>query len=237
MAEDPLVMVPGLLCDAILYAPQAEAFADRPVHIPELLAYDDIDAMADAVLAQVPPRFALVGLSMGGYVALAIMAKAPERVSRLALLDSSARADDDAKRRERRGLIGLAKRGQFKGVTRRLLPRLIAPPGLQDEALTRTVMEMAGRVGRDGYVRQQTAIIGRPDRRDLLPNIAVPTLVMCGKQDQLTPPELSEEIAKGIPGAELRLIDDCGHLATLEQPDAVNQALADWLARPAETAA
>jgi pimeloyl-ACP methyl ester carboxylesterase len=231
MADEPLVLVPGLLCDAALFAPQRHAFAGREIRIPELLSFRDIDAMASAVLADAPPRFALAGLSMGGYVALAIIAMAPERVTRLALLDSSARADDAAKRRERRGLIALAQRGRFKGVTRRLLPRLIHPDRLDDHDLTEAVMAMAARVGRDGYVRQQTAILGRPDRRDLLPTIDVPTLVLCGREDALTPPALSEEIAELTPGADLRLIDRCGHLASLEQPDAVNAAMADWLNR------
>lgn len=222
-------MIPGLLCDAALYGPQREVFSDHEIQLPDLTACETIDDMADRVLASAPDRFALVGLSMGGYVALAIMGKAAERVSHLALFDTSARADDEARRRERRSLIALAGRGQFKGVTRRLLPRLIAHSRLDDEPLTRTVMDMAGRIGRDGYIRQQSAILNRHDRRDVLARITVPTLVMCGRDDQLTPPALSREIADAVTGARLVEIKDCGHLATLERPEVVNPAMRAWL--------
>ncbi|MBX6366588.1 MAG: alpha/beta fold hydrolase [Rhodospirillales bacterium] len=229
---EPLVLLPGLLCDAALWAPQVSALrglAD-PIMIGDLTRHDSMAGMAEAVLAEAPPRFALAGLSMGGYCAFEIMRRAPERVTRLALLDTSARPDTDEQRARRRGLIELAEKGEFKGVTPRLLPLLIHPDRLGDEALTATVMGMAERVGKEAFLRQQKAIMGRPDSRPDLARINCPTLVLVGRQDALTPVALHEEMAAGIPGARLVIIEDSGHLATLEKPEAINAALEDWLA-------
>jgi pimeloyl-ACP methyl ester carboxylesterase len=197
--------------------------------IGDLTRHDSMGAMAEAILAEAPPRFALAGLSMGGYCAQEIMRRAPERVTRLALLDTSARADSDEQRARRRGLIELAQKGQFKGVTPRLLPLLIHPDRLEDKPLTRTVMGMSARVGQAAFLRQQKAIMGRPDGRPDLARIACPTLVLVGRQDALTPVALHEEIVAGVPGARLTVIEDSGHLTTLERPDPVNLALEEWL--------
>jgi pimeloyl-ACP methyl ester carboxylesterase len=228
---ESLVLLPGLLCDAALWAPQVNALrglAD-PIMIGDLTRHDTMAGMAEAILAEAPPRFALAGLSMGGYCAQEIMRRAPERVTRLALLDTSARADSDEQRARRRGLIELAQKGQFKGVTPRLLPLLIHPDRLQDEALTRTVTGMAERIGKAAFLRQQKAIIGRPDGRPDLARIDCPTLILVGRQDALTPVALHEEMAAGIPGARLIVIEDSGHLTTIERPDPVNSALEEWL--------
>jgi pimeloyl-ACP methyl ester carboxylesterase len=166
---------------------------------------------------------------MGGYVAQEIMRRAPERVLRLALLDSSARGDNAVQARRRRGLIELAGRGRFKGVTPRLLPMLIHPDRLQDEALTGAVMAMAAAVGKDAFLSQQQAFLGRADGRDDLAKIRCPTLVLCGRQDALTPPKLHQEMAAAIPDATLVVIENCGHLSTLEAPEAVTAAMRDWL--------
>jgi pimeloyl-ACP methyl ester carboxylesterase len=157
------------------------------------------------------------------------MRRAPERVSRLALLDTSARPDTPEQSARRRGLIELAQKGRFLGVTPRLLPQLLHPDHVRDRTIANTVVQMARSVGREGFIAQQRAIMGRPDSRPDLGRIACPTLVLGGRQDAITPPEVLEEIARCIRGAELRLIDRCGHLAPLEQPEAVTQALADWL--------
>lgn len=231
MAERPtLLLLPGLLCDAALWASQIEALADiAECRVADLTRDDSIDAMAERALADMPQRFAVAGLSMGGYVALAIMAAARARIERLALLDTSARADTSEQLRRRKGLIQLAERGQFKGVTPRLLPLLIHPARIQDEALTSVVMGMAERVGKEAFLRQQRAIMGRPDRRPLLAKIHVPTLVLCGSEDAVTPVELSRELASGIATSRLTVVPDCGHLATLERPEAANAALRRWL--------
>ncbi len=229
-AKVPLVLLPGLLCDATLWRHQCENLADiADITVGDLTGHDCFADLAEAVLASAPDRFALAGLSMGGYVAQEIMRRAPARVSRLALLDSSARADSAAHAKRRRGLIELAGKGRFKGVTVRLLPYLIHPDRLEDEALTGAVMAMAEAVGKEAYLRQQQALLTRPDGRADLARIDCPTLVLCGRQDALTPLDLHEEMAAAIPGARLVVVDDCGHLSTMESPETVTAAMRDWL--------
>ena len=231
-ARTPLLLLPGLLCDGALYQAQIAAVADiaAPI-VGDLTRHDSLADMAAAMLAETPDYFSLVGLSMGGYVAQEIMRQAPHRVIRLALLDTSARADSDEQRARRRGLIELAGKGQFKGVTPRLLPQLLNPDRLTDQVLVDIIIGMAERIGRDAFLRQQAAIMGRPDGRTDLGRIACPTLVLCGRQDALAPPAVHQEMAAAIPGAELVVVEDCGHLSTLEQPDIVSDALRRWLAR------
>lgn len=228
----PVLFLPGLLCDADLWTAQLNAFsAGRPVTVANLAGSDSVAGLAEAALEAAPLHFALAGLSMGGYVALEIMRRAPERVAGLALIDTSARPDSEEQSRRRRALIALARTGRFKGVTPRLLPLLLHPARLEDPVLTGRVMAMAARIGRDAFLRQQTAILGRPDSRPDLPRIGCPTLVVCGRQDELTPLPVSEEMAALIPGADLVVVEDSGHLSTMEQPEAVNAALAAWLGR------
>jgi pimeloyl-ACP methyl ester carboxylesterase len=228
----PVLFLPGLLCDADLWTAQLNAFsAGRPVTVANLAGADSVAGLAEAALAAAPQRFALAGLSMGGYVALEIMRRAPQRVAGLALIDTSARPDTEEQSRRRRGLIALARTGKFKGVTPRLLPLLLHPARLEDPVLTGRVMAMAARIGRDAFLRQQTAILGRPDSRPDLPRIACPAVVVCGRQDELTPLPVSEEMAALIPGAALVVVEDSGHLSTMERPEAVNAALAAWLGR------
>jgi pimeloyl-ACP methyl ester carboxylesterase len=181
------------------------------------------------VLTQAPACFALAGLSMGGYVALEILRQAPQRVMKLALFDTSARADTPEQQERRRLLLALSRSGQFKGVTPRLLPLLIHPDRLQDKDLTTNVMAMAERVGRAAFANQQTAILNRIDSRPFLKNITCPTLVVGGKQDAITPPEIVREIADGVAGAHFEMIEECGHLSPLEQPQIVNDLMRLWL--------
>lgn len=228
--KTPLVLLPGLLCDAALWHGQVAGLADvADCSVADLTRDDSLMAMARRLLQAAPPQFALAGLSMGGYCAFEVMRQAPERVTRLALLDTSARADTPEQTSRRRGLIELAEKGEFKGVTPRLLPLFIHSDRLNDKALTGAVTAMAERVGKDAFLRQQKAIIGRVDSRPLLTNIKCPTLVLCGREDALTPRALAEEIAAGILGARLDLIDHCGHLSTMERPEAVTAELRQWL--------
>ena len=231
-ARTPLLLLPGLLCDAALYRGQIAGLADiaAPI-VGDLTRHDSIAGMAAAMLAETPDYFSLLGLSMGGYVAQEIMRQAPHRVIRLALLDTSARADTDEQRARRHGLIELAGKGQFKGVTPHLLPQLVSRHRLADQDVVDTVTGMAERVGHDAFVRQQTAIMNRPDGHADLGRIACPTLVLCGREDALTPVALHEEMAAAIHGAALVIVEECGHLSTLERPEAVNPALREWLAR------
>jgi pimeloyl-ACP methyl ester carboxylesterase len=228
----PLVLVPGLLCDFNLWAHQSRYLAEiAESSIAQSTLDDDLPAMARRILADAPPTFALAGLSMGGYVCLEIMRQAPARVLKLALLDTSARPDTPEQSARRRGLIELAEKGRFKGVTPRLLPLFVHPARLTDEDLTQAVMEMTERVGKDTFLRQQKAILARPDSRPALAGIDAPTLVACGREDQVTPLEMSEEIAALTPGARLCVIEECGHLSSMERPFAVTALLRDWLLR------
>lgn len=231
-SKTPLILAPGLLCDESLWAHQTRYLSDiADIGIAETTLDDNLAAMARRILDAAPPRFALAGLSMGGYVSLEIMRQAPDRVSRLALLDTSAGPDDDVRSARRRGLIELAEKGRFKGVTPRLMPMFVHPDRLQDDALTRAIMGMAERVGKDAFLRQQKAILGRPDSRPDLVRIKAPTMVVCGRQDLATPLESSEEIAALTPGARLCVIEECGHLSSMERPHAVTALMRDWLLR------
>jgi pimeloyl-ACP methyl ester carboxylesterase len=225
-----LVLMPGLLCDAGLWRAQVAALQGiaAPV-VADLTLDDNLDDMARRVLAAVPGRFALCGLSMGGYAALALMRLSPARVTRLCLMDTSARPDTPHQTRRRRGLMALSARNRFHGVTPRLLPDLLHPDRLGDAALCREIMDMADRVGREAFLRQQCAIMRRPDSRPSLRDIDVPVLVAVGSHDRLTPPDRAEEIAEAIPGAVLRVIPDAGHLPPLETPQTVSELLRAWL--------
>ena len=229
-----LVLLPGLLCDAALWQPQVRALS---VHaqcwIPESLSDDSIAAMAGSVLRDAPfERFALAGLSMGGYVCMEVMRRAPHRVCGLALLDTRAVADSPEETQRRLELVRLAQTARgFQPVTRRMLPLLIHPSRMNDTALVEEVRGMAERTGVDAFVRQQKAIIGREDSRSDLAQVGVPSLVLCGREDELTPLIHHEEMARLIPDAELVVIEECGHISTLERPDEVSAAMLRWLQR------
>lgn len=229
-----LVLLPGLLCDARLWKSQADGLGDiADIIIADMTLDDTMAGMAARALDGAPDRFALAGLSMGGYVALEIMRQASEKVTKLALLDTGARSDSPEQTSRRKDLIALAGRGEFKAVSPRLLPLFVHQSRLSDNVLIDEIADMADSVGKAAFLRQQKAIMGRPDSRPDLADIECPTLVVCGRQDVLTPPELSEEIARLIPGAGLTLIDDCGHLSTMERPGAVTAAMRSWLTAPA----
>jgi pimeloyl-ACP methyl ester carboxylesterase len=227
----PIVLVPGLNCSARLYAEQVPAlWGCGPVTIADHRRDDSVGTIAARILATAPPRFALAGLSMGGYIAFAIVREAPGRVARLALLDTSARPDTPEQTERRHSMIALAEGGRFAEVPDLLFPVFVHRDRHGDEVLRRIVRSMAEETGPDAFVRQQKAIMTRPDCRPLLKSIRCPTLVLVGDGDALTPPVLSEEIAAGIAGAHLVRVPDCGHLSTLERPEAVNRSLLEWLA-------
>jgi pimeloyl-ACP methyl ester carboxylesterase len=202
----------------------------RPILVAQHDRDESLGAIVERLLAAAPARFALCGLSMGGYTAFEVMRRAPERVTRLALLDTSAKPATPETNAPREQMIALAQKGAFDNVTTLLWQRLVAPARLSDEALRLEVRAMAEAVGADGFVRQQRAIMARPDSRPGLGAIGVPTLVLVGEEDLITPPSEAQEIAAGI-GAAARLVTlpGCGHLATLEQPEAVTRALLAWL--------
>lgn len=226
----PIVLVGGLNCSARLYAAQIPPLWQfGPVTIADNRRDDSIKAMAERVLADAPPRFALAGLSMGGYVALEVVRQAPQRVARLALLDTAAGAETAERTQARKPLMALAEAGRFDEITDLQFPTLVHRRSGADAALKAVVRAMNAETGAAAYLRQQRAIIGRPDQRPHLAAIACPTLVLVGDDDQLTPPALARDMAAAIAGARLAVIAQSGHLSTIEQPQAVNQALAAWL--------
>jgi pimeloyl-ACP methyl ester carboxylesterase len=226
----PLVLVPGLLCSARLYASQVEAlWSFGQVAVADHRRDADMAEIAARILRDAPPRFALAGLSMGGYIAFAMMRLAPERITKLALLDTSARPDTPESKVGREKFIALAEAGKLNDIVETLTPRFLHKNHANNELLKKIVRDMAVETGAEAFVRQTKAIMMRPDSRPLLPEIRCSTLVLVGEGDQLTPPELAKEIAGGISGAKLVVVPGCGHLSTLEKPDAVNAAMADWL--------
>jgi pimeloyl-ACP methyl ester carboxylesterase len=226
----PLVLLPCLAGDRVLWDAQITALGDvADVVVADLTRSDSMAGMARDVLDAAPAKFAMAGLSMGGYASFEIMRQAGERVSKLALLDTSARPDTPEQTVARRDLIALCERGEFKGVTPRVLPRWIHQSRLNDEALVTAVTEMIRRVGKEAFVRQQTAIMRRPDSRPGLSRVRCPTLVLCGRQDQSTPLEHSLEQAADIPNSRLVVIEECGHLSSMERPDEVARAMRAWL--------
>ena len=194
----PIVLVPGLLCSPLLYANQIPALWHfGPVTVADHRRDDTMDAIARRILAAAPPRFALAGLSMGGYISYAILRAAPERVTRLALLDTGSRADLPEQSERRKAQIELARSGRFADIPETFWPLFVHKDRQGDAALKEIVLQMAQDTGPEAFIRQQTAIMTRPDSRPDLPKIKCPTVVLVGDGDQLTPPKLSEEIVAG----------------------------------------
>lgn len=227
---DHLVLIPGLLCTSALYEPQIATLGARvQVQFADHTAADTMAGLAAAILERAPRRFALAGLSMGGYIAFEIMRQAPERVERLALIDTSARADAPEQSENRRRLVALAEKKGVVVPAREMFPKLVAPSRADDELLREVFLEMAEVTGVKGFANQQAAIMSRADSRPTLGQITCPTLVLVGEDDQLTPPEMAREMAQGIAGSRLAIIPGSGHLSTLEEPDAVSAELEAWL--------
>ena len=226
----PLVLIPGLLASPRLYAPQIpELWRAGPVMIADHTRDDSISGVARRILAGAPRLFALAGLSMGGYIAFEMLRIAPERIARLALLDTSAWPDTAEQSAARRVQMALAAQGEFAEVLNGLFPRLVHRTRREDVALRAAFDLMAEEVGLDGYLRQQAANLGRADSRPTLAHIRCPTLVLVGDGDEVTPPERADEMARGIAGARLVSVPQCGHLSTLERPEDVTRALLEWL--------
>jgi pimeloyl-ACP methyl ester carboxylesterase len=226
----PIVLVAGLNCSARLYADQIPVLWQfGPVVVADHRRDDSMAAMARRILAAAPPRFALAGLSMGGYIAFEILRQAPERVARLALLDTGARAETPERTEQRKPLIALARSGRFAEIFESQYPTLVHRSRHNDAALMAAVRTMNQETGPEAYLRQQAAIMSRPDSRPGLAAIACPTLVLVGDSDEPTPPDLAREMAGAIPGAKLVVVPECGHLSTMERPHAVNKALLEWM--------
>lgn len=225
-----ILLLPGLLTDASLFTEQVTALTTLArVEVGDLTTGETIAEMATSVLQAVSAeRFVLAGLSLGGYVAFEIVRQAPDRVAGLVLLDTTARPDTDEARATRETLIELAAT-DLEAVIEQLLPRLSHPEKMNLPEVGGTIQSMAIGLGKEVFARQQRAIMGRADSRPTLAEIKCPTLVICGRDDVITPPELAEEMASGIKHAELEIIEQCGHLSTLDQPEEVSRLLVDWV--------
>lgn len=229
-ASLPSVFIPGLLCSARLYADQiAAVWPFGPVTVADHTREDNIVATARSILAAAPPRFALIGLSMGGYVCMEIMRQAPQRVAKLALLDTSPHADTPQQTAARRELIAMARSARLAEVTEQQFPKFVAARHHADAGLRRLVHLMAEEIGPAGFERQENTIISRPDSLPSLGRIRCPTLVLVGDEDELTPPDRAREMAAAVGGSRLVIVPRCGHLSTLERPDEVSRALTELL--------
>jgi pimeloyl-ACP methyl ester carboxylesterase len=225
----PLVLLPGLLCDERLWRDQARDLTDiaEPL-MPDLTLDDTVQAMATRVLDTAPERFALAALSMGGYVAFEIMRQQPERVTRLALFDTSASPDTPERTAQRLAGVESLRLGRFFGVTARMLPQLVHTRHVNGP-IGEEVRAMAKRVGGDAFLRQQNAILERPDSRPVLGSINVPTLIAVGDSDVLTPPSEAEAMHRNIAGSTLHVFAACGHLPPMEIPEETSALLRRWL--------
>ena len=226
----PILLVPGLASSARIYAPVIPAlWRLGPVMVANHIRDDSMAAIASRVLSEAPPRFALAGHSMGGYIALEIMRQAPERVAKLALINTQARPDTAEATARRRGLMERARRGELRAIREESFPELVHPSRRNDAGILALVHAQDEDVGVEGYLRQQAAIISRVDSRPTLSTIKCPTLVLTGDHDNTIPNAFSREMAEGIAGARLVVLANCGHLPQPEQPEATAQALVEWL--------
>jgi pimeloyl-ACP methyl ester carboxylesterase len=231
MAIQTLVLIPGLGSDAAIWRRTIAALGDE-YHclVGDTLSDDTLQGMGRRIINQAPQSFALAGVSMGGMVALEMMKLAPERVSRLALVDTNPRPDTFGQKLYRRltnAVVGATK--DFGRLAERSLGSLIHPSSAND--VRADMVQMSVRVGAKTYVRQNRAVIARGDLRNVLPNIAIPTAVIVGREDRLTPVALSQEIHALVPGSTLHIISDCGHLPPIEKPEIVAALLKELLAR------
>lgn len=228
-----MILLPGLAADATMWRDQVAALAHwQPVvSDAHIQPHDTIEAIAAAVLAQHAGPLVLCGASMGGMVAMEAARQAPGRVRGLALLGTTARPEDDAMRRLREAAIELFEQGRVAEVIEPNVAFAFHPDNARDTALVQSYLEFVLRAGAQQLVRQNRAVIARPDARRHIGQLRCPVLVICGEADQLTPPECSQEIAALVPHAQLRVLPGCGHMLTMERPQAVNAALQEWLAR------
>jgi pimeloyl-ACP methyl ester carboxylesterase len=231
----PLLLLPGLMNDERVWTPLLNALdAGRHVLVAPTHWHANVEASArDAIAAMPAGPFAVAGFSLGGYVALEVCRQARGRIAGVGLLDTGGRADSDEAKQARVRMVQAMGSGAatLSQVAAGFAARVVHPSRLQDPQLLALLADMASAIGSEGFARQQQAAMDRPDSRDLLPQLQVPALVLCGREDQVTPAALSEELAAGLPDAELVIVDSSGHMTTLEQPQAVVAAVLRWLDR------
>jgi pimeloyl-ACP methyl ester carboxylesterase len=229
-AKPVLLLLPGLMCDAAVWRAQALAFETAwDVRIPDFIGLDSFDAMAAAALALTDGPFALAGHSMGGRVAMQVAAMAPERVQRLALLDTAAHLPDPAEPARRQALIDIGAREGIEGVIAAWLPPMIAPDRRSDRALTDAISDMLRRAGVEALKQQASALLNRGDGFAQLDRVRVPTAFIVGALDSWSPPQQHRDMQAHVAGSVLTVIENCGHMAPMEAPNAVIAALQPWL--------
>lgn len=231
--QDSLVLVPGLMCDARLFGPQLTALSrDHAVTIAPITRGDRIEEIASGLLDVLPRRFALAGLSLGGIVAMELLRRAPDRISRIALMDTNALAETPQSAADLEPLIMKIKAGRLNDFVDAVLRPGVLAAGPDRAEIVALVKDMAAHLGPDTVVRQVRAMQRRRDYQAVMRKCKVPALVLCGAEDGLTPVKRHRFLADLIPYARLTVIEGAGHLPTLEQPDAVTDALSDWLTQP-----
>ncbi|WP_425404763.1 alpha/beta fold hydrolase [Hwanghaeella sp.] len=227
-----LVLVPGHLCNATLWEHQVSGLEGLARStIADVTADDSLAGMAARLLSKAPPRFSLAGLSMGGMVCMEVMRQAPERVERLALLDTNPGADNAERAAQRRRMLDRFNAGEVDTLVQEFLELVVPPNRLDEDSLIRPMRAMMKDVAEKAFPAQVKALIERQDSRADMPDYDLPVSLICGRQDKLTPLAFHEEMAGLIPGADLTVIEDCAHMSTMERPDTVNEALRGWLKR------
>ncbi|MGX9357263.1 alpha/beta fold hydrolase [Roseobacteraceae bacterium S113] len=228
---EPLVLLPGMMCDGRLFAPQVAAFSGaRAVMVAPISSQDTVGALAGDVLAAAPERFALAGLSMGGIVAMEVLRQAPERVSRIAFLDTNSEAERDAIKAGRVPQMAAAQAGRLAAVMRDEMKPNYLTDGPRRVEILDLCMDMALCLGPEVFLRQSRALMERPDQTETLRGAGLPALALVGRDDALCPIHRHARIAGLMPNCALEIVEGAGHLPTLEQPEATNAALARWLA-------
>lgn len=226
----PLIFLPGMMCDARLFGPQIATLGkDREVIVAPITGHDSVQALAAEILQNAPPTFALAGLSMGGIVAMEVIAQAADRVEKLALLDTNPRAELPAIAAKRGPQIEAVKTGNLKEVMhKQLIPHYLAD-ATQHPEIFKLCWQMASDLGEGAFIRQSIALRDRPDQQDTLRNYLGKTLVLCGRHDTLCPIERHDLMHSLLPNSTLEIVEGAGHIPTLEQPKTTTAALSRWL--------
>lgn len=231
MSHPPIVLIPSQLCTELLFREQLPALAAiTDARVAVMRDHDTVGAMAQSVLDTEEGRFSLIAHGMGGFVAFEILRRAPERVASLVVMSTLAPNDTPAQTTRREGYLKLVENGNFAGVVDERIPMLFHPGNAKNAGLTAIARQMAQDTGAEAFLRQQRAIMARPDSRPTLADIPCPTLILYARQDGISTLAHQEEMRDGIPNARLEIIEECGHMMTLERPEIVTPRLVDWIA-------
>ncbi|GAA0320179.1 alpha/beta hydrolase [Sphingomonas oligophenolica] len=231
---EPVLLLPGLMCDSRVFAAQLSAFPNARAAADYTLERD-LGAMAGRVIDAAPARFALLGHSMGGRVALEVIRRVPDRVTRLALLSTGVHMPTPGEAPKRYALRDLGRSEGMAALVDAWLPPMVAPDRARDPHFMAPLRAMCIEAGLARFEAQIAALLSRPEVESLLPHIACPVLVAAGSEDVWSPPAQHEAIAALLPDAHLVVVEGAGHMLPVEAPDALNDAIAAWLARPIET--